>query len=149
MPNPLPEKTKKEKWKERKGRGRRIWELEILLQEQKELTHRQTERALKYKAGCKKEKQAGAEQAKAMWIRNLQERFREFGYEKAEEVDSLADMARSTAAHQVMGEDVIVLPHCEAALREVMERGFKFLWGISANSWSEATPEQKSLTFCF
>ncbi|PWW79856.1 hypothetical protein C7212DRAFT_340578 [Tuber magnatum] len=161
MPNvPSPAKTKKEKRKEQR---QRIRKLENLLQKQKELTHLQTKRALRWKAKCKRAKKAKAslkEERDNLKLKEKErylpyvapivaavvfqalywkERFWEFGCEKAEEVDSFADLwvgimqGRNRAAHQIMAEDVIaVLSHCEATLREVMERAFKFLWGISA-----------------
>ncbi|KAG0126284.1 hypothetical protein HOY82DRAFT_615481 [Tuber indicum] len=76
----------------------------------------------------------GPQEKRVRWIRNFQEKFWEFGCEKPEEVDSLADLwvrimqARNTAAQEIRAEDVItVLPHCEATLGGVLERGFKYL----------------------
>ncbi|KAG0638024.1 hypothetical protein HOY80DRAFT_1137840 [Tuber brumale] len=162
-------------------------------------TGQQRKRALKWKARCKRAKQAKASALKernnlklnenkqylssmvsiiaavifqalyakvpvgpsrnshekrVVWIRNFQEKFWEFVFEKAEEVDSLADLwvgimkSRNTAAHQVNGQDVIdILPHCEAPLRKVLEQSFKFLWGIPVNNWGSANLDQKLLSF--
>jgi len=56
--------------------------------------------------------------------------------------------SRNDAAHKVGGDDVTaVLPHCKEGLREILNRAFKFLSGISPEDWDQDTPDQKSLKF--